>query len=710
MSFLNSNTSEFLSARITQRGRNSIAQGNFNISYFQVGDSEFDYTVPFNSLSGTSASQHVFAPLDKEAGVKYPFKLDSTTGTTTYGIPVLNSTTTPIRNVIGPAGFVSEHEAFGTDDTDNPTGTTIQCPTNGVNYSAISGNTSLIVTSGTSFQNCEYITLVLSTFAGTDYPVITGKSNSFIYKLVSISGNTLNLDRSVPDLSSLSGMAQVVCNKCEIEHPLETQVSPVCLPNAVNLESQHNPWTMNVVWGDKVIGDGGSSTDENLSGYTSNQYVSTKSLLGYTSDSGQTFTNVVGTELTYPTSYYNSFNERILVEPSQQRTIAIIHYSENGDILSDPERFFKYDDYISNKTGTTLSDISIVTNRSGVSISDTDYFEVYIPFIYYHRNTGTTLGAIFKMDTTNYYVKSTINGNHQLLFRYLKDEQGNFVGKVFVNNKVVVFDDQELVAILDYKSNRKHTLAAPKVSSIPTDTVAATSILSGSTGQTLWVTYALMDSNTSSTLNNLPCNYYSSIQGTDGTPSNVTVKFSGSTFQYMNSTLLGLKTGFIAKKFKILAQLTATGTNPSASSWKVMDFTSSLTMSGSYINPTSLTGTTFVITKTLYDAASTFDLETYMGTDYLLSEPSTGPQFGDTQPFPGSVRLVRATDIEEMNFLVNLPSSQFTTSQNPTYSTGNPKISEVALLNDNKETLVIAKTSTPITRSGTQVFAIKLDF
>ena len=64
-----------------------------------------------------------------------------------------------------------------------------------------------------------------------------------------------------------------------------------------------------------------------------------------------------------------------------------------------------------------------------------------------------------------------------------------------------------------------------------------------------------------------------------------------------------------------------------------------------------------------------------------------------------------------MNFLVNLPSSQFNVTQNPTFTTGQDKrITEVALLNENKEVLVIGKTANPIKRSGTQVFALKIDF
>ena len=89
---------------------------------------------------------------------------------------------------------------------------------------------------------------------------------------------------------------------------------------------------------------------------------------------------------------------------------------------------------------------------------------------------------------------------------------------------------------------------------------------------------------------------------------------------------------------------------------------------------------------------------------------STLPQFGDEQPFPGGVRLVRATDIEEMNMMINLPSTQFNVSQNPTYVSGDKYITEVTLLDSNKEPLVVAKTPTPIKRVGTQVFAVKLDF
>ena len=83
----------------------------------------------------------------------------------------------------------------------------------------------------------------------------------------------------------------------------------------------------------------------------------------------------------------------------------------------------------------------------------------------------------------------------------------------------------------------------------------------------------------------------------------------------------------------------------------------------------------------------------------------------------GTVALVRSSDIEEMVFNLNLPSSTFTTSQNPTRFTGNTQtevttkyITEVALLNSNKETLAMGKLASPLPRGGNQVIQVKIDF
>ena len=713
MSFLSPNNAEYLSARITKRGRNAIAQGDFVISYFQVGDSEFDYTDPFSGFTGIlgAPSQKVLAPFDHESGVKYPYSLD-VSGTTSFGVPVLNPNPNkiPIRNAMGPAGFVSSYTS---------TGATIECGIQVVNITGLTGTNELTVQTGSTYQVGDFITLAYKEFHNGIY---TGYSNSLVFKILEISNNTLTLDRSVPIITGLTNNVEIISNKCNIEFP--TAPTEGCIPQLPDNLEQHDPWTMNIVWSDKPIGYDVNELDQNLTGFTSNIYVSTKELLGYTSTSGQTFNDITGGTITNPTSYVNTVGDLVNVTPEEQRTIAIIHYSELGDLVDDPERFFKYDDYISYDTSTIDS---IINDENGNPLSDAEYFEIYIPFIQYHRNTGTTAGALFYMDSTDYFINSTKNAYHSLQFRYLLDEQNNRVGKVFPGNKIVVFDDQELVAVLDYKSNRKFTLPAPQLSLINSNKPAEESLLSGTTGQTLWVTYMLAnttDPNNTTQFNSLPCNYFGKISAsnlliynTNGTPTaipyNVGVRFSSAEFQNISNIFTGVTSGFHADRFYILAQETD-GSLPSHDAWIMMDFTPHICNChhDNLIQQSDLVNKTFVIDLIEYEAGTIFNL-----VDYLGSVPVSGttygqePEFGDEQPFPGSIKLVRGADTHEFNFLVNLPSTQFVTSNNPTYRTGERSvITEIALLDDNYEPLVVGKTSVPVQRTGTQVFAVKLDF
>jgi hypothetical protein len=703
MSFLNSNNSEFLSARITQKGRRAIAEGNFVIKYFQVGDSEFDYN--FNQFTGTGTTPHekVLAPMDKDAQVKYPYFVFSGDTQTTYGDPVQQSLTETIKNDMGAAGFVSDYVTYDTEDC---TGTTINCTKQEINLNVISGSTSIQLPSDTAvnFNGCQYITILFNNRTVNTIPTLTGNSTSLIYKVTNINEDTdvITIDRATPNFSTLTGYAQVICNSCSVEFDTPTTIAPPCHPNIPDPAMPHDSWNMEIVWTQKPAGL--QSTNENLTGYTGTQYASTKEYLGYTSTSGQTFTNFTGGTIT-GTTYVNSYGEKVFVKPEDQRVIAIIHYSELGDSINDPERFFKYDDYIAHDT------------------DDLDYFQVYIPFLMYHRNTGTTIGAYFTMGTTDYYVTSSKNdkpNTQNVLFRYLLDELGNQVGKVFVGKKLIVFDDQEIIAALDYKSNRKYTLPAPKTSLVPVDLPCSDGesplLMSG---ETAYVTYFLEYTNDEA-LTGLHCNYYSALSGTG--LNNISIKFKTGDFRYMNSqsSLTGSTVGYRAKKLVAIVQTVTGNDKPDPSLWIKVDLTSQIPNHtvGDLINPTNLCNHQFVITQEMYDAGSLYNIGSNTSTTDMLDgyQPTTNindislPQFGDSAPFPGAVKLTRASDLEVMTFMVNLPSANFTTTQNPTYNTGTKRITEVALLDETKHVLVMAKTAKPVIRSGTQVFAVKLDF
>ena len=499
MSFLNTNYSATIAARLTQKGRNAISKGNFNISYFAIGDSEYNY-------NGTS-TQSILAPFDKDLNVKYP--LWYTSGSTYFGVPIESSITTTCKNV----------------------------------------------------------------------------------------------------MSSDSG------------------------------------WTISKVWEKTPLGLTGA-----ISGLTSSKYLGTKSFLGYTTSSGQTY------------------NTGTTISPEEQKTIAILHYSGSTTSLND---FFKYDDYISTSTGVTSPNV----------VSDKSYFSVTIPTLMYHKLSGATTGATFTMSTGDTKtIVSNFNGRFTIDYKDLVDYTGNTVGKIFYNHKMIVFDDEEIVAALDGGSTRLYTLAAPTVDTIVTNNDPITDF---TTGKTLWVTYKFSGGTTSG---DLACNKFMKVTGSTNNE-NVTVKFDTGGFKHLNS-------GYTASQIYILYQLKNNGEQPTSTGWKIRNYTDEL----SSINDLK-TGFTFTINQTKYNDASLYTSSLTLGN------------FGSESSFSGNVQLVRASDIEEMTFNLSLPNEKFVVSQNPTYVTGQQKrITEVALLNSNKETLVMGKLSDPIARIGAQVFSVKLDF
>ena len=413
-----------------------------------------------------------------------------------------------------------------------------------------------------------------------------------------------------------------------------------------NLVSANSGWTLSTVWDKRPI---------SLSAYTTNSYVGVKNLLGYSSSSGQTYNT--------GTTIYDTTGTAVTISPEEQKAIAILHYTQSGT-TGDPYRFFKYDDYI------------CIDNTSGQTS-----FNVTLTSIMYHRLTGTTSGATFTMGTVDKKMASNYNSRYELPYRDLVDYTGNTVGKIFHNQKLVVFDDEEIVAALDTSSSRFYTLTAPKVDVIVTNNDYITTL---TTGKTLWVTYKFSGGTVS---DDLPCNYFMKVTGSTNNE-NVTVKFNSGGFKHLNS-------GYTATQFHILHQLTNIGTNPVSDAWKIRNYTGDL----SSIDDLK-TGFTFTINQTKFADTTTYSSSlSGFGVDRALS--------GGT--ITGTVVLVRSSDIEEMDFKLNLPEGKFTSSQNPTFN-GTSKITEIALLNTNKEVLAMGKLATPLTRSGNQVIEVKIDF
>src|SRR6056300_1473385 len=97
MGYIIKDTSALINSVLTDAGRRAMSRGLFNISYFQVGDSEVCYDCIENADLSTlnvlapeyNAQNKTAVPQKNKMHVKYPLFVDSTSGST-WGIPFSN--------------------------------------------------------------------------------------------------------------------------------------------------------------------------------------------------------------------------------------------------------------------------------------------------------------------------------------------------------------------------------------------------------------------------------------------------------------------------------------------------------------------------------------------------------------------------------------------------------------------------------------------
>jgi len=731
MSYIIKNTAGLINTRVTDVGRRYISQGNFNISYFQIGDSEVNYeAVPnYNQVNNNilmpafNAQNDTGSPESNKQNVKYPYYVQGSDGNT-FGIPYMDSVVQEVYNSAGPKGFFTS----ASTEIQTTTAYTIT-PNFWVDMSTVSGGTSIDVNfdpnvccsgcTGTPQIN-EFVTVV---FNGNGGCGTFGSNEILTYKIQSMSPTTgttgttftLNLDRATPTYTGL--IVDSYYGRCYIYPSGMTQLYDTVTPapywqtDTLNFESpcdvqnRENTvvWNMNIPWSENPAGLM-TTTNEGFENYGSVTYIGTKEYLGYQEPSGQTDTGQV--------YYYNSFDNKILVRPQDQKAISIIHYT-NQDI----------DNVYGEKFSTVPYDPQNPTDDIGLA----RHFRLNIPTLMWHKKNDNTIGQTFWIDPpgydlcTPYYIKSTesLDMNdpgirYYQLWDTNADSNGNLnrIGKVFPDQEIVIIDDEEVIAALSYKSNRNWTLPAPKLSLITPNIFSPNAttqegVITSST-QKLWVTYRF-DTNTGATAS-LHCNYYTSIQGglsVTANTQNVVVRF-GAEFPFLNSTNFS---GFSANSMKLLCQIVTGDTRPSSSSWREIDVTSAMTLTNGYITMDGITGTTFQIDADNYAAAASniYDLSDYI--DIPANGQTDVLNFGDEYYFYGNLETDISATIYEMKYLINLGRNQFSDTSNPTWTSGTTSyVTEIGLYNQQKDLMVISKLQSPELRQGIQQFVVKLDF
>ena len=770
---IKNNTQGAIVARLTDAGRKKLSEGKLNIGLFQIGDSEICYDCytqlpsQFSSLNMLQAEHNAHnltaSPHKNKGHIKYPLSNGISSGDT-FGPTIAQHTNQPVFNTATPRGFFDIPKEVSPGNYNSFSAKTGSAYTLSSDWrfcvSGATGTTTMDIFSATTSCSAQRYSPVTGDLISVTYEFSphtncselfnTAMSQTLFYQVTGGNANaaqtspglSLTVDRNVPNFSGHSAYCATVrvypaiSGKPMINSSIysdNTTVSYWCddtlsFNSCCDISTDDTKiWNLNINWTESVAGI--TATYEDVDGYGSSGYCGSKEYFGYNSNDGQYFSDQQidqhNEDEKGGTWHVDSNSEKRVVLPEDQKCIGIIHYTNNTTTDFYGEKFALEDD--------TVSDIGEARN-----------FKIHMPWLMWHKNPGTTLGQTFYVDPVHvggglfpslgmpHYMESNINDNMNhdgLRYYYLTDDNVvgdsvNPVAKVFPDYKMVIIDDEELLAAMSYKSNRTYTLPSPYTNTIPAgSSCSATTCLYGEgamNNSRIWVTYMLQDSITTGTTG-IHCNYY---VFEDHNPSDLSVDIAvkfGKDFPYLNN-------GFTANRLLILFQVTMIGVRPDPALWKYIDVTSDIPnhVVGANITEDNITSGTYHITGQDTALCSGTSASGYTLNDFItVATIDTQLQFGDEYFFYGSLETDIMATIYEMRHVVQLGSNKFTTSNNPTWidykavNAGSvicPKVTEIGLYDNEFGTpdlMAIAKLQSPIDRAcgnAAQQFTITIDF
>lgn len=715
MSYIIQSTSPFVSIKLTQKGREQLAQGKLNFTYWAVGDSELNYVREANvdanptdvSLSATSV---VMRPVDREPNLKYFVKpSNASSPLNTIDASVLNVIKAQVNNAAKERGFFSN--SGGTYTT--LTGSTYTPFTTTVSNNVLTGGTVLNI-SGATGSTINIGDLILLKSSNTSAGNITVNANTkplpnLWYKVQSVGTNTVTLDRNLPNFSSQTTTNQVIVYRGgEVYNTIATgnttaywDTGTLSFDSANNVTCSDVPvWNMNNVWCENIAGITGLTSTNLYEDYTkfgSYNFLGQKQPyfeIDCESDSTTGPATCDGVGLSY------------LDDVS--KSISIVHYTNNT--ISNLYGEYFYTDLTSGK-----------------------YLNITLPDLMYHRTTGatasgTSMGMNFIGSGSTKYITNTDIEYIDLIEDPTKLNTGlttNVVGKVFPQLKTVVFTDDEIVSAMSYKSNRNWTL--PELSAVLQAPSGGTSTGVLAVGETMYISYALENNYNSGLTTSLSCQKYIKITNNTSTAKDVAFRINGTdllTYMRKIENVGYDGYGFYADTFKLLYQIVAESTTrPASGSWKQYDFTSTAitSVANKTIDPKLLENQNSNITGFILDKLKDNNATTYNAIQSLNLPANTNPtylQFGDERFFYGNLTTYIGATIYKTIFNITVNAGQFNSTTNPTRSTNpatNPatiKITEVGIYDSSNNLVCIGKLSTPIPLSGgnTIMLELSMDF
>ena len=738
MSYINKQSTTLVRVKLTDIGREQLAKGQLTFANYMIGDSEVDYNYvkgwsEFVPSIGAATGEFWFPEADgnivKNIYSKVLRPKDDNPFFSSFLLNQSNQFIFPLNqqsNIQLIKGIVT-NEA---DDRGFFSGSTVDsglvAQTNSnfileqgtINLNKFSGNTDYttftqgVLTLNTPLTATSVNDYIIFRFSNPTLGNVTGSTMTSatintVYNITNISGSTIKVDRVLPTLSAYSGTIITYYTLPGGDDPMDTYYGASSLSaywNSGTLSFQNScdicvdnipVWNMNNVWTENPAGLYKDSPvnyhENNLFG--SEQFVGTKQYLGYNREITVTNTN----SMMDSKSYMDTYN----------KSISILHYT-NSCISN----FYGEQFYIDEETGKLLN--------------------LDIPVMWHRRNdvgtgSGTTLGMRFTSDT----IRKTLSSNNDIEYYDLIEFSGMsvsptlplVVGKVFPQLKIVVIDNEELIAGMSYKSNRNYTLPDLAAELLTPVSGNCTGVLKA--GESLYLTYWLENVGTGTTGTTtvttpiLPCQRYTVIDNKTNTDKDVQFRIGNlNELPYMrkreNVNYDGF--GFFADTFKVLAQVVdkTTQNRPLSSNWKVINFTSTniTVTSGQTISPSLFENqnpntTGFILTGSLYTGGTTFNL----GDELDMSTASYYGKMtlGDERLFYGNLRTHIGATIYKTLFNITVDGASIASTSNSTFEFGDDRyVSEIGILDNNQNLVLVGKLSRPIRISDSTTASIEL--
>lgn len=680
MSFILKSEGVVANTKLTNAGRKLLASGALSFSKFSVSDSEIDYKVA-NDFDYDSKDYIVMRP--KDANPKPFYFLKQTP--TSNNINSLSSANVSVAEAIIVNSAV-ERGFFTYNYTGSTTGYTLNGSTDFIisksiyTSSTINGGRIITLSDASNMSADDYLLVNWinpNHISGQDITlnVITSSTPFLMYKIMGISGNSVTVDRDIPNFNN-SGSDKVGY--------------VYCFPAGDSINTYYGLDTTTAYWNQNTI-----SFDATCNVTSDDVKVWNMNLVYLQTQEGTNTTIYNGYD-NYGSFAYKGFDNYILESRNDKnkKVLGLIHFTNHSINNYYAEGFYK------------------------------DTLVLDLPLVLFHKTTDS-VGLKLKSDTVKKTIMSDNSGNtiynttyYDLIITNPSDINDIVVGKVFNDLKIVVIEDEELIAAMSYKSNRNYTY--PKLTTDSVTKLSTETSLFSTTDEVFYVTY-LFDNNLSYSSTTsygyttpIHCQYINKVTST-GTNNAVQITFPYSDLKYFkNQSEMSNGEGYTANRFKVLMQKVTNDTIlPDPTAWKVFDMTPYLNGYSSF-NGLSIPYDTALsmpirIDLNVYNSGSTYDLSSYLNLQVLNDDTNLG--FGDEVFFLGNINVDVQALIYRTKIILNIPYNQFNTSTNPTWSSayGNTYISEVGIYDSFDNLIAISKLGYPIKKTSKKNIVIELD-